>query len=956
MNKMFFNCENLTELNLCSLDTGNVIDFSEMFSGCQNLININIKSFKTKNAINLSKMFKGCINLKKIEFPCLFEIIKVNDMSEMFSNCYSLSYLNVNFSKNNNLKTLREMFYKCENLKSISNLDFNTGKLADISLLFYGCSSLVYLPDISNWNTSNIKNMPYIFGGCSSLNSIPDISKWNTNNITKICGIFNDCTALKSIPDISKWNLNKVNNISFMFYGCLALKELPDISKWNTNKVINMSFMFSKCFSLISLPDLSKFVTNKVINMSHMFYGCSSLESFNGIQNWNTENVINFSYMFYDCYSISEFPDISKWNISKAKDISYMFYGCLSLKNISAISKWDMEKVTNYEKFIAHCPSLEEYPDLSKSKIKHYYLSHLDFNLFEDDEIPNEEFELNCEIKDDNIKYIPQIEIKFNNIEKIDKDIISKLKLELSGLIKNKNFSIIEIRKGSLTVLLTLQYIIQSEIEREKELNNHKLSEEFDIRVKNDVERIKMKLCNHEFICLGTAKPDYCEKHIISITDETSRKTLNEKIIAVEDDNEINIYEASKNISIEDINQFIQYISLKAENLEQNQSRIIQRLEEYNNVFDVEIEKALTNSIFEYKIIHIFIVDKDDSIYKQEKMKCKNRQVKYLFHGTKVDSITSILSSQFRDANKFHIFGIGVYFTDMLDYAWYYAGEKERQNFGKIPKVGETFSVVVSEIYYNKSKLEKVYDNRKIDMKVETNGIRCVNVNWKSKAIKKKNLSHHKGFIGNEFLVTNKNQILPLYCITFKRVEYLVIWRDYNFNTKNPNSYDNKTFNNMQIFHKKIKNILANELNCKIYYLNNSEEALNLIDLKKYNKIIIITNSNNNAEDFIYKGRQLIGSDTIVGISTYNTGKNYKMIQKIHNAFLLNGLDFHKKFFYNAINNDVKSLINLKDEINNYYSSKLEDFNLANIDDTLLKFPNFKNDGLFEALTFDRKK
>ena len=51
----------------------------------------------------------------------------------------------------------------------------------------------------------------------------------------------------------------------------------------------------------------------------------------------------------------------------------------------------------------------------------------------------------------------------------------------------------------------------------------------------------------------------------------------------------------------------------------------------------------------------------------------------------------------------------------------------------------------------------------------------------------KDELENYKGFIGNEFLISDKSQILPLYAITLKRVEYLVIWRDINFNEKNPN-------------------------------------------------------------------------------------------------------------------------------------------------------------------------
>ena len=40
-----------------------------------------------------------------------------------------------------------------------------------------------------------------------------------------------------------------------------------------------------------------------------------------------------------------------------------------------------------------------------------------------------------------------------------------------------------------------------------------------------------------------------------------------------------------------------------------------------------------------------------------------------------------------------------------------------------------------------------------------------------------------------------------------KRVEYLVIWRDYNFNKENPNNYGEELFNEIQEFHRKIKNI-----------------------------------------------------------------------------------------------------------------------------------------------------
>jgi surface protein len=51
-------------------------------------------------------------------------------------------------------------------------------KVTNMMGIFYGCSSLSSLPDISKWNTNNVTYMSYMFCGCSSLSSLPDISKW----------------------------------------------------------------------------------------------------------------------------------------------------------------------------------------------------------------------------------------------------------------------------------------------------------------------------------------------------------------------------------------------------------------------------------------------------------------------------------------------------------------------------------------------------------------------------------------------------------------------------------------------------------------------------------------------------------------------------------------------------------------------------------------------------------
>ena len=40
------------------------------------------------------------------------------------------------------------------------------------------------------------------------------------DKVTNMMGIFYGCSSLSSLPDISKWNTNKVTNMSFMFGAC----------------------------------------------------------------------------------------------------------------------------------------------------------------------------------------------------------------------------------------------------------------------------------------------------------------------------------------------------------------------------------------------------------------------------------------------------------------------------------------------------------------------------------------------------------------------------------------------------------------------------------------------------------------------------------------------------------------------------------------------------------------
>ena len=297
----------------------------------------------------------------------LLEMNKKNEMEILYDNKdneKSISIFGYEFVKNNknNCKLIidNKEVELCEKLNIENKKDIKI-KLKEIKMItnmssiFYECSSLSSLPEISNWDTSNITNMNCMFSGCSYLSSLPDISNWNTSNVTNMSFMFEGCLSLSSLPDISKWDISNVKNMNGMFYECSSLLSLPDISNWNTSNLTNMDDMFAKCSSLKSLPDISNWNTSKVINMSGIFSGCSSLSSLPNISNWNTANVTNMCSMFSGCTALSSLPNFSNWNVSNVTNMKRMFSGCTSLSSLPDFSNWNVSTATNTKRMFSRC-------------------------------------------------------------------------------------------------------------------------------------------------------------------------------------------------------------------------------------------------------------------------------------------------------------------------------------------------------------------------------------------------------------------------------------------------------------------------------------------------------------------------------------------------------------------------------------------------------------------------
>ena len=60
------------------------------------------------------------------------------------------------------------MFSDCQSLTNINLSNFNTQNVTNMSYMFYDCSSLTNI-NLSNFNTQNVTNISIMFYGCSSL-------------------------------------------------------------------------------------------------------------------------------------------------------------------------------------------------------------------------------------------------------------------------------------------------------------------------------------------------------------------------------------------------------------------------------------------------------------------------------------------------------------------------------------------------------------------------------------------------------------------------------------------------------------------------------------------------------------------------------------------------------------------------------------------------------------------
>ncbi|MBR3171498.1 MAG: BspA family leucine-rich repeat surface protein [Lachnospiraceae bacterium] len=228
--EMFRGCTSLTNLDLSSFDTSNVIYMSNMFYHCgNNLTSLDLSSFNTSKVKDMSSMFYNCSSLTNLDLSS-FNTSKIEDMTAMFYGCSSLTNLDLSSFNTSNVTNMIDMFSYCSSLTNLDLSNFDTSNVTDMSSMFFYCSSLTNL-DLSSFNTSHVKYMNYMFFYCSSLTNL-NLSSFDTSNVAYFSGIFSDCTNLEVLRTPKKHTESGATLPLTMYDNPgKAYTELPVLSK-----------------------------------------------------------------------------------------------------------------------------------------------------------------------------------------------------------------------------------------------------------------------------------------------------------------------------------------------------------------------------------------------------------------------------------------------------------------------------------------------------------------------------------------------------------------------------------------------------------------------------------------------------------------------------------------------------------------------------------------------------
>ena len=273
----FEDCSKLTTIEgFENLNTSNVTNMASMFYNCSQLTLLDLSTFDTQNVGNMFGMFDGCSNLATIYVSDKFVLTK-SWGTNVFSGCRNLvGDITYDTYRTDLTYAKIEGGYFSDKVYTRPWVKYSNGTLS----FKYG------------YKKSIDENEYLLNGGSNAPQWYTDHTAATETNseITKVT--FDKTFSAARPTSCYKW-----------FYGLNRLDNIVGLELLNTSEVTNMSGMFGLCESLTSL-ELSHFDTQKVADMSYMFSGAEKLQTIYVSDQFVLKNAINSQQMFNGCTSL----------------------------------------------------------------------------------------------------------------------------------------------------------------------------------------------------------------------------------------------------------------------------------------------------------------------------------------------------------------------------------------------------------------------------------------------------------------------------------------------------------------------------------------------------------------------------------------------------------------------------------------------------------------------------
>ena len=203
--KIAYNLEQCFNFYLCFNTSGihtikilfrkKLYDCSYLFYNCEDIIEVDLSNFDCSQVTSCESMFDNCKSLKVINLGKLdFSLCK--NFKSMFNECRYLENIDVSHFNTKNSETFGGMFYGCRKLKNIDVSKFNSSKCITINSMFRYCENLSEI-NMINWDMRSLENrrggflflsriseINYLFDGCKSLKNIKMSSNFSKDLIS----------------------------------------------------------------------------------------------------------------------------------------------------------------------------------------------------------------------------------------------------------------------------------------------------------------------------------------------------------------------------------------------------------------------------------------------------------------------------------------------------------------------------------------------------------------------------------------------------------------------------------------------------------------------------------------------------------------------------------------------------------------------------------------------------